>query len=215
MKGRYVVAFILLAASLWFVGTRQRPSPVVASGSANTRPHDPSRASDFIKHVIIIVQENRSFDHYFGTFPGADGIPMRPDGTPEPCVPDPVLGHCVRPYHSTSQYAQGGPHDQRASVADVDAGKMDGFVRSAIAYSTSCAIARKRSTSMCRGFLGPALQPDTMSYHTGREIPNYWTYARRYSLQDHMFAPPTAGPCPRTCSSSQRGQPIAHIRSIR
>lgn len=28
-----------------------------------------------IKHVIIIMQENRSFDHYFGTFPGANGIP--------------------------------------------------------------------------------------------------------------------------------------------
>ena len=30
-----------------------------------------------IRHVIIIMQENRSFDSYFGTFPGADGIPMR------------------------------------------------------------------------------------------------------------------------------------------
>jgi len=139
--------------------------------------------------VIIIVQENRSFDHYFGTFPGADGIPMLPDGTPKPCVPDPVLGHCVRPYHSTNQYAQGGPHDYPAATADVDAGKMDGFVRADITYTTDCAIARKRSTTMCRRFLGPALQPDSMSYHTGREIPNYWTYARHYSLQDHMFAP--------------------------
>jgi phospholipase C len=188
-RGRYVVAFILLAGSVWLIGARQRPSPVVASAPGTTRPHTRPRASDFIKHVIIIVQENRSFDHYFGTFPGADGIPMRPDGTPKPCVPDPVLGHCVRPYHSTNQYAQGGPHDLRAATADVDAGKMDGFVRSDITYTSNCAIARKRSSSMCRTFLGPALQPDTMSYHTGREIPNYWTYARRYSLQDHMFAP--------------------------
>ena len=29
-----------------------------------------------IKHVIIVMQENRSFDSYFGTYPGADGIPM-------------------------------------------------------------------------------------------------------------------------------------------
>ena len=41
-----------------------------------------------IKHVIIIEQENRSFDSYFGTFPGADGIPMR-HGRPAVCVPDP------------------------------------------------------------------------------------------------------------------------------
>ena len=29
-----------------------------------------------IRHVIVIMQDNRSFDTYFGTFPGADGIPM-------------------------------------------------------------------------------------------------------------------------------------------
>jgi len=188
-RGRYVVVSILLATAVLLTVTRERPSPVVASAAGTPSPHTRPRASDFIKHVIIIVQENRSFDHYFGTFPGADGIPMLPDGTPKPCVPDPVLGHCVRPYHSTNQYAQGGPHDYPAATADVDAGKMDGFVRADITYTTDCAIARKRSTTMCRRFLGPALQPDTMSYHTGGEIPNYWTYARRYSLQDHMFAP--------------------------
>ena len=42
-----------------------------------------------IKHVIVIMQENRSFDSYFGTFPGADGIPMR-NGKPTVCVPDPA-----------------------------------------------------------------------------------------------------------------------------
>ena len=188
-RGRYVVVFILLATAVLLTVTRERPSPVVASAAGTPSPHARPRASDFIKHVIIIVQENRSFDHYFGTFPGADGIPMLPDGTPKPCVPDPVLGHCVRPYHSRNQYAQGGPHDYPAATADVDGGKMDGFVQADITYTSDCAIARKRSTTMCRRFLGPALQPDTMSYHTGREIPNYWTYARRYSLQDHMFAP--------------------------
>src|SRR5216683_5685430 len=49
-----------------------------------------------IKHVIIIMQENRSFDNYFGTFPGADGIPMR-DGVPTVCVPDPAARTCVKP----------------------------------------------------------------------------------------------------------------------
>ena len=38
-------------------------------GDASATPHE-------IKHVIVIMQENRSFDQYFGTFPGADGIPM-------------------------------------------------------------------------------------------------------------------------------------------
>jgi phospholipase C len=42
-----------------------------------------------IKHVIIVMQENRSFDSYFGTFPGADGIPMT-NGQPAVCVPNPA-----------------------------------------------------------------------------------------------------------------------------
>ena len=38
-----------------------------------------------IKHVIMIMQENRSFDSYFGTYPGATGIPIY-DGVPTVCV---------------------------------------------------------------------------------------------------------------------------------
>ena len=44
-----------------------------------------------IKHVVVIMQENRSFDHYFGTFPGAEGIPMK-DGVPAVCNPAPGPG---------------------------------------------------------------------------------------------------------------------------
>ena len=54
-----------------------------------------------IKHVIIVMQENRSFDSYFGTYPGADGIPMagggrrcacrtRPAGAPGPTMTPPT-----------------------------------------------------------------------------------------------------------------------------
>src|ERR1700747_3540868 len=41
-----------------------------------------------IKHIIIIMQENRSFDSYFGTYPGAEGLPME-GGVPTVCNPDP------------------------------------------------------------------------------------------------------------------------------
>jgi len=47
-----------------------------------------------IKHVIVVQQENRSFDSYFGTFPGADGIPVA-GGTPTVCVPDPQTNSCL------------------------------------------------------------------------------------------------------------------------
>jgi len=160
--------------------SRTKPGPAGALAT---------RAAGSIDHIIIIVQENRSFDHYFGTFPGVNGIPMRPDGTPSVCIPDQVLGHCSRPYHGTTQYQQGGPHDQRAAVIDRNGGKMNGFVTSAIRSNGKCASATYRFTVGCRAFIGPAKQPDVLSYHTGKEIPNYWAYAKHYVLQDRMFAP--------------------------
>ena len=48
-----------------------------------------------IQHVIIVMQENRSFDNYFGTYPGADGIPMK-HGVPTVCVPSPSGGASAR-----------------------------------------------------------------------------------------------------------------------
>src|ERR1700730_6600628 len=56
-----------------------------------------------IKHVVIIMQENRSFASYFGTYPRADGIPGL-GGHPGkvPCVPDPNRHKCVKPFHDRS-----------------------------------------------------------------------------------------------------------------
>ena len=61
-----------------------------------------------IKHVIVVMQENRSFDEYFGTFPGADGLP-RKDGRFTACMPDP-RGGCTPPYHDRQDINGGGPH---------------------------------------------------------------------------------------------------------
>ena len=80
-----------------------------------------------IKHVVVIMQENRSFDSFFGTYPGADGIPMK-DGAPAVCVPDPTHHTCIRPYHDTANRNAGGPHDHRDAIDDVGSGKMDGFI---------------------------------------------------------------------------------------
>ena len=121
-----------------------------------------------IKHVVVIMQENRSFDSYFGTYPGADGIPMK-NGVPTVCVPDPASGTCIRPYHDPKDHNRGGPHGQVEAAADIDGGKMDGFVAQAEQ--------------------GGSRFTDVMGYHDAREIPNYWAYARNYVLQDHMFEP--------------------------
>jgi phospholipase C len=133
-----------------------------------------------IKHVIIVMQENRSFDSYFGIYPGADGIPMRA-GKPVVCVPNPA-GGCSRPYHDIHDVNGGGPHTKSDAVADVAGGRMSGFIRQ-----------RDLALATCGSINDPACgaggTPDVMGYHTGAEIPNYWTYARDFALNDHMFEP--------------------------
>ena len=76
-----------------------------------------------IKHVVVIMQGNRSFDQYFGTYPGADGLPVQ-NGQFTVCVPDPATGGCVKPYHDSSDLNYGGPHGQTNATADINGGKM-------------------------------------------------------------------------------------------
>ncbi len=55
-------------------GSKNGGQPVPTSTSI---PGDLATAREKIKHVVIIMQENRSFDSYFGTYPGADGFPVQ------------------------------------------------------------------------------------------------------------------------------------------
>src|SRR5262245_43523231 len=123
-------------------GTGVTPAGATSPSSPGTQQTQLEMARDHLKHLVFIVQENRSFDHYFGTFPGADGFPMR-NGRINVCIPDPIAGHCVRPFHSKSQLQQGGPHDEPASKADVNGGRMDGFVSTVIAGHEYCADHRR------------------------------------------------------------------------
>ena len=165
---RILVAVVLLA----FVG--------FGSTSAASPPRGIDPAIHKIKHVVVIMQENRSFDSYFGTYPGADGIPMR-NGVPTACVPDRLHGGCQRPYHDPNDVTGGGPHGQDNAAADVDGGKMDGFVAQAEKARKGCI---DPNNPTCRNG-----NVDVMGYHDAREIPNYWAYARNFVVQDHMFEP--------------------------
>ena len=148
-----------------------------------------------IKHVVVIMQENRSFDQYFGTFPGGDGIPgLAGNPGTVPCTRDPVNGGCVRPFHDTNDKNYGGPHGTPNAVADMDCAnpatrtgcKMDGFVAQAekgqqcTNTNPSCSPCTQTTRAQC---------VDVMGYHDAGEIPNYWAYARSFVLQDHMYEP--------------------------
>ena len=163
-------------------------STSLGPGPPTTEPPDTVPASSLhgihkIRHVIVIVQENRSFDSYFGTYPGADGIPMK-HGVPTTCSWNPVTQQCQRPYYDTSIINSGGPHNVPNSRADINGGQMNGFVEQAVnAHKGTCgkAVLDPSCTIKVR-------RPDVMGYHDYHQIPNYWSYARHYVLQDHFFA---------------------------
>jgi phospholipase C len=142
------------------------------------------QAIDKIEHVIVILQENRSFDHYFGTFPGADGLPME-NGRPAVCIPNPkVQEGCTRPFHDTDEENQGGPHSNVDASKDINGGKMDGFIIQQFEGTPYCE--SNPRTVVCQQ---SAAAPDAVGYHDAREIPNYWEYAEKFVLQDQMFQP--------------------------
>ncbi len=136
-----------------------------------------------IEYVIIIMVEQGSFDHYFGTYPHANGIPFS-NGAPTVCVEDPVLKECVVPYHNTATAlpsTSGGPLGSKNAEADIDDGAMDGFISTA----------EKNSQAWKAGTCGdPNMNTcniNVMGYHTNAEVPAYWSYANKYVLQDNMF----------------------------
>jgi acid phosphatase len=118
-------------------------------------------ATNPINHIVVIMQENRSFDNYFGTYPGASGIPR---GTCMPLSPDHPNVGCVKPFLSTNVISGDLPHGYQSSVIAHDNGKMDGFM-----------VAENEDRK-------------TMSYYDNKTIPYYWDLARHYVLADNFYS---------------------------
>ncbi len=120
-----------------------------------------------IKHVIYLMQENHSFDNYFGTYPGANGIPS------EICMPrraaQPQLG-CVSPFHIGNRAVRDLSHSEKTFRRQFRDGRMDGFVS---------AFGDRDSVSM--------------GHYDDRDIPFYWNIADRYVLFDRFFTSAAGG----------------------
>ncbi|HEX4477991.1 MAG TPA: alkaline phosphatase family protein, partial [Polyangiaceae bacterium] len=160
--------------------TAKNDSGTTDSGTNTDAGATVALARQKLRHVIVIMQENRSFDSYFGTFPGAEGIPMK-NGKPVTCLNDPATGMCTYPYHDTNDKNGGGPHGAAAATADINAGKMDGFIAQSEGGRKGCTDPNDPTCSSATS--------DVMGYHDDHEIPNYWAYAENFVLQDHLFEP--------------------------
>jgi phospholipase C len=136
--------------------TRTKPgaaSPDTGSGSLG----------NYIKHVVIIVQENHSFDNLFAHFPGADGVSRgkNKDGG----------WTKLKESNLYSQFDLDNSH--LAFTAEYDGGEMDGW--------SAVYVSNKRCPTCAYKYVNPD------------QIKPYWTMAQQYGLADHMFTTETSG----------------------
>jgi phospholipase C len=125
-----------------------------------------------IEHVVILIQENRSFDHYFGTLPGVRGFGE--EGALETLYQPgyPVAGFegKLLPFHletgGASQCLKDITHAWVAQHECWDGGAMDGFVRTHLAVD------------------GPQVGPATMGYYERADIPFYFALAEAFTICD-------------------------------
>ena len=119
-----------------------------------------------IQHIVFIVKENRGFDEYFGTYPGANGATSGKISTGQVMA----LGHTPDP----PKHDMG--HEWYDNHNDVDAGRMDRFDQ-----ELTCSV---NGDMQCMTQLRQA------------DIPNYWAYAQTYELGDAMFSSVESGSYP-------------------
>ncbi len=170
---RFFIVSVILAMGLVVLSCAPRADTTVSPVPPSSPTMPPGLEK--IQHFVFIMQENRSFDSYFGTYPGADGIPQGVSFV------DPRDGSTVSPYHDANDVNRGGPHGWDNARADINNGKMDGFLTES--YKGINADGSSFNPSYT-----PGRNPkDVMGWHDYREIPNYWNYARLYVLQDRMF----------------------------
>ncbi len=207
MKGSHPAGIAALVLSLFACGTSAPSAHTVPSSAART-------GLQKIQHVVVIMQENRSFDEYFGLFPGADGLP-RQGGQFTVCVPNPASGSCVKPFHDGNDKNAGGPHGQANATNDIDGGKMDGFIAQAEAGKKACA---NQFDPACTN----GDKTDVMGYKDARDIPNYWAYAENFVLQDRMFQPNASWSLPEhlymvsewSAKCSTAGDPMSCVNAL-
>ncbi|MCU1302958.1 MAG: Phospholipase [Candidatus Sulfotelmatobacter sp.] len=133
--------------------------PPVATSPTSSAPNVKNDGIGLIQHVVFLIKENRTFDNYFGTFPGADGATSGPISTGQviPLGPSPDY-----------TYPQDPEHDFGGAVEGMDGGLMDRF------------------DLLSDGNVNGAFLAYTQ--FSQADIPNYFAYAQNYVLADRMFS---------------------------
>jgi phospholipase C len=126
-------------------------------GGSLDEPFSLKRATIPIKHVVVVVKENHTFDNYFGSFPGAEGTTQ--------CLT--ASGTIACP-HAPLRTPRDLCHEHSCALSEWAGGAMNGWDQVS----------------------GTSSNGDHLAWAQYQEsdIPNYWAYAKTYTLADHFFA---------------------------
>jgi phospholipase C len=165
----------LLGTLAVIAGVLGGPGPAAAA-PADSSPEELLPTTTPIKHFLVLMQENHSFDNYFGTYPGADGIPegicMPIDNSRNPNRPR-TTTECVEPFHIEGRAILDLGHSGGVHNAQYNNGRMDGFIK---------VFADRRGVGN-----------QAMGYYDDRDIPYYWNVADNYVLFDRLFTSAAGG----------------------
>src|SRR5947209_11235032 len=140
-------AFFLGSYALYLVSF-----PTIQAQATNHTP---------IEHVVVIMKENHAFDNYFGTYPGADGVP-------ENVTLSDGQGGVIAPHPLNATWSWDLPHSREAMLQSYDGGKNDGF-------------------AIAANVVFPGLGAVAMGYYDRRQLSGYWSLAENYTLADRYF----------------------------
>ncbi len=193
MKNRVSTIFLALAcaaASLLFPG----PAGYAYPPNPGTVP-----TATPIQYLVVIFQENNSFDHYFGTYPYATNPPGEPRFVPAPGTPtvngltaalltsnpnflntandSPLAGGAINPFRLDRSQALTCDNFNHYLLEQeaYDAGLLDLFP----AFTSS--------TTSCPEGIAEAQPGLAMGYYDGNTVTALWNYAQQYAMSDNYF----------------------------
>ena len=154
---------------------------------------------DAIRHIVVIFQENVSFDHYFATYPYALNPPGDPKFTALPGTPrvEGLTGLLLtqNPNFLNEQNGLGKAnpfrlrrdqavtadqdHNYQAEQLAYNDGKMDLFPKSVGSPDGPHVPGDKKGVPSTTGL--------TMGYFDGNTVTAYWNYAQHFAMSDHQF----------------------------
>jgi phospholipase C len=136
-----------------------------------------------LKHIIFFVQENRSFDNYFGMlgpYKASLGLKNDVDGINPNATLTNTQGQQVHPFHYQTVCTENLSPAWNESHADVDGGKLDGYMWTTTSVPSTIDPTGTRA----------------MGYYDQSDLPYYYDLAARFATSDRFFSPLLANTVP-------------------